>query len=73
MQKKTVLPALSLAITLSAAPLAFSPGQGVSIKDACAQTVKNPGTGTCCPQHLSVCITPHGNLYNYYYKSDGAC
>lgn len=73
MQKKTILRAASLAITLSAAPLAFSPAQGVSVNDACAQTVKNPGTGTCCPQVNSVCITPTGNLWNMYYKSDGAC
>lgn len=73
MQKKTVLRSAALAVTLTAAPLAFSPAAGVTANEACAQTVKNPGTGTCCYQAGSYCITPTGNIPNYYYKSEGFC
>jgi hypothetical protein len=72
MQMKTVIHAAVLGVAFAAAPLAVSPGEGVTANNACAQ-VKTPSTGTCCPQNFSVCITPSGNLYNYYYKSEGPC
>jgi hypothetical protein len=73
MQKKTMLRAAALAITLTAAPFAFSAEQGVTASTACAQTTKNPGTGTCCYQATSYCITPTTNIQNYYYKPEGPC
>lgn len=72
MHKNTILRAAALAVTLGAAPLAFSPSQGIVENTACAQ-VKNPGSGTCCPQIEAVCITPSGNLASRYYKSEGPC
>jgi hypothetical protein len=72
MQKKTILRAAALAVTLTAAPLAFTPSEGVTANDACAQ-VKMPTTGTCCPQWEATCITPSGNIERRYYKSEGPC
>lgn len=71
MQKKTIIRSAALAATLLAAPLAFSPGQGVTENQACGQKV--PGTGTCCYQENAICITPTGNIGNAYYKSEGRC
>ncbi|MBB4635846.1 hypothetical protein [Longimicrobium terrae] len=73
MQKNTILRAAALAVTVGAAPLAFSPSQGIVENTACAQVIKNPGFGTCCPQAEATCITPTGNLTWKYYKSDGPC
>lgn len=71
MQKKTVLRAAALAVTLTAAPLAFSAEQGVAANTACAQ--KMGSTGTCCYQERAMCITPTGNINTSYYKSEGPC
>jgi ABC-type sugar transport system substrate-binding protein len=71
MQKKTMLRAAALAVTLTAAPLAFSPADGVTTNTACAQ--KTPGTGTCCFQRNSICVTPTQNIANAYFKSEGMC
>lgn len=67
--------AAALAVTMLVAPLTFSPQQGVAVNQACGQTVKNPdpAVGTCCPQPQSICITPNGNVTDYYYKASGPC
>lgn len=72
MQRTTIIRTTALALTLTAAPLAFSRKNGVATNDACAQ-VKIPGTGTCCVQQEAVCVTPTGNLPVRYYKSEGMC
>ena len=71
MQKKNLLRAAALAVTLAAAPLAYSPAEGVSLNSACAQ--KMGGTGTCCFQTDAICITPTGNIAHAYYQSEGPC
>lgn len=75
MQKRNMIEAAALALGMIGAPLAFSPDQGVTVSQACAQTVKNPdpGVGTCCVQYQSICVTPTGNITHYYYKSSGPC
>lgn len=32
-----------------------------------------PPTGTCCFQRYSYCVTPTGNIFNYYYLESGPC
>jgi hypothetical protein len=75
MQRKIMIRSAALVITMLGAPLAFSPEQGVTINQACAQNEKkpDPGTGTCCYQAGSICVTPTANIGNYYFKSEGAC
>lgn len=76
MQRKTIIRSAALAVTMVGAPLAFSPQQGMTVSEACAQYEKKPdgpGTGTCCRQLGSICITPTGNVSGYYYKAEGPC
>jgi hypothetical protein len=75
MQKKNMIRTAALTVTMLGAPLAFSPQQGVTVNQACAQTVRNPdpAVGTCCFQATAYCITPNGNIFNYYYKASGGC
>jgi hypothetical protein len=73
MHTKSILHAAAVALAFTAAPLAFTPEQGVVANDACAQTVKNPGTGTCCFQADAICVTPTGNIAHAYFKSEGMC
>lgn len=73
MHTKSFVHAVAVGLAFTAAPLAFSPGQGVIANDACAQGVKVPGTGTCCYQTSAMCITPTGNVEGRYYKSEGMC
>jgi hypothetical protein len=73
MQKTSIIRALCLMTTIAAAPLAYSPQDGVGAAEACAQTVKNPGTGTCCFQDNAMCVTPTGNIRSAYFKSEGPC
>jgi hypothetical protein len=75
MQKKSIIRAAAMAVTLVGAPLAFSPQQGVRVNAACAQYEKKPvgGTGTCCFQMNAICITPNGNIGSAYYKTEGPC
>jgi hypothetical protein len=72
MQKRTVLRAAALAVTLTAAPFTFTPAKGLARNDACGQ-VKLPGTGTCCYQTSAMCVTPSGNVEGRYFKSEGMC
>ena len=71
---KHLLRGASLAVTFAAAPLAFSPSQGITVSEACAQDdVKTPTNGTCCRQSDSICVTALQNIYNFYWKGDGPC
>lgn len=73
MHTKSILHAAAVALAFTAVPLAFSPEKGLTVNDACAQSVKVPGTGTCCYQTSALCVTPTGNIEGRYYKSEGMC
>lgn len=73
MRVSTILQAGFLAAAITAAPLAYSPQNGVGPASGCAQTIKNPGTGTCCPDDDSICVTPTGNINGHFYKPEGRC
>jgi hypothetical protein len=74
MQKNDIIRTAVLVAAMVGAPLAFSPQQGVTVNQACAQYEKKPdGTGTCCWQAGAICVTPTGNISHYYFKSEGRC
>jgi hypothetical protein len=70
MRKKTALRAAALAVTLSAAPLAFSPADGVTASSACAQKM---GTWACCFQPDALCVSPTGIRTDAYFNGEGRC
>lgn len=68
---KKVVRIAALAVTLSAAPLAFGKGQDgiVRVNDAmCEQQ-----TGTCCHEAKSICNAGGTDHTDYYYKATGSC
>ncbi len=69
-QPKVLVRAISFAIVLVCAPLAFSPTQGVVENAACAQGGE---AGTCCTEHRSICNAGAQDHMGYYYKADGPC
>ena len=72
METRSMLFCAALVTAFVATPLAYSPSRGVAENSACAQ-VKNPTAGTCCLQEWAVCVTPTGNIYGRYFKSEGMC
>jgi hypothetical protein len=71
--RTSIIRAGALALTVTLAPVKMTPTQIIAANNACAQTVKTPGTGTCCYQSGAYCITPTGNIPSNYYKPEGRC
>ena len=69
--RASVVRVAALAVTLSAAPLAFGKGQGgvVRLNDAMCEKQ----TGTCCREAGSICNAGGGDHTDYYYKEAGTC
>lgn len=63
-RKKLVFGASTLALAIGS-PLAFSPAQGVTVNDACAQT------GTCCTSG-DMCIVNGVPIAAGYWSGSGA-
>lgn len=68
---KNLIRVAALAVTLSAAPLAFGHADGsiVRVNDALCQTE----TGTCCTETRSICNAGGADNPDKYYKASGPC